>query len=57
VFLGFGQPAKIGQGYALYPGTQPLLIDHHDIGESIMQDIFGISENAGETVAFLEITE
>ncbi len=54
VWLGFGQAAVVGKGYAIYPGTQPPALSRDTIGDSIISDIFGISEGTGETLPFFE---
>lgn len=54
VWLGLGQPAVVGQGIVLYPGTQQFPLSRENIGASIESDVFAISEGTGETVPFGE---
>ena len=54
VWLAFGQAAVANQGIALFPGAQPFPLSRENMGASIEQDVFAISEGTGETVPFFE---
>jgi hypothetical protein len=55
VWVSFGQAAAVGVGYLLSPQAAPWPLSLENCGASIQQDVFAISENAGETVPFTEM--
>jgi hypothetical protein len=54
VWISFGAPAAVNQGYLLSPAVQSWPLSRQNVGASIEQDVFAISEGAGETLAFIE---